>query len=109
MAQTKYIWVEMTKEWGGFAVGQVVRFGESKGVERIGAGFGKKVPEPAESKRATADAKKEAKEAEAKAAAEKAEAEVKAAAEAKAAEAQAAAEKAKADKKAKSENADNRP
>ncbi len=116
MAKQNYIWVKMTKEWGGFGVDEVVRFGESKGVERIDKGFGVKVPEPASSKKAAAaDKAKAAKDAKAAEKA-KAEADEKAAEEAKAAEAAAVGEKAKADaaarvaaEKAKAENADNRP
>lgn len=69
MAQ-KYIWLKMTKEWGGFAIGEIVRFGESKGVERAEKGFGIQVAEPAESKKARADAAKRAAKDEAKAAVE---------------------------------------
>jgi hypothetical protein len=36
----KYIYLEMTKEWGGFAVGDVVRFGLTKGLGRIDKGEG---------------------------------------------------------------------
>ena len=39
----KDIYVQLTKEWGGFAVGDVVRFGYSKGMRRIEAGGGVKV------------------------------------------------------------------
>ncbi len=112
---TKYIWLKMTKEWGGFKVGSVQRFGESKGVERIEKGFGVKVDEPAASKRATAAAKatadKEAKAAKAAKAAsdEKAAEEAKVDAGEKASEEAKAAAVAKSAKKAKSENADNRP
>lgn len=36
----EYIYVKLTKEWGGFSVGDVVRFGYSKGQARIDAGEG---------------------------------------------------------------------
>jgi len=36
----KYIYIELTKKWGGFKVGDVVRFGKSKGEGRIKAGEG---------------------------------------------------------------------
>ena len=39
----KYIYVKMTKEWGGFAVGDVVRFGYTKGERKIAEGFGVEV------------------------------------------------------------------
>ena len=39
-----YIYVKLTKEWGGFSIGDVVRFGEYKGEDRIREGFGVKVP-----------------------------------------------------------------
>lgn len=107
MAKQKYIWLKMSREWGGFAIGDVVRFGESKGVERAEKGFGVQVPEPPEEKRKRLAAAKEAEKAEAEAAeAKTAEAE-KAKADAEAATAKAAAaEKAKADKV---ETADNTP
>jgi len=34
------IYVKLTKEWGGFKVGDVVRFGRCKGLDRIAAGEG---------------------------------------------------------------------
>lgn len=40
----KDIYLKMTKEWGGFKVGEVVRFGYTKGVGRIENGEGIKVP-----------------------------------------------------------------
>ena len=40
----KYIYIKMVKEWGGFPVGAVVRFGYSKGQGRIEAGEGVEVP-----------------------------------------------------------------
>ena len=40
----KYIYVKMTKEWGGFGVGDVVRFGYNKGESRIREGYGIEVP-----------------------------------------------------------------
>jgi hypothetical protein len=43
MAQQKDIYVELTKSWGGFPTGSVVRFGQSKGEAVINAGKGKKV------------------------------------------------------------------
>lgn len=101
MAQ-KYIWLKMTKEWGGFGIDEIVRFGESKGVERISAGFGVEVAEPQESKKAATAAK--AKAAKAKAAKDTAAAKI--AEEAKIAE---QARVAAAAEKAKKENADNRP
>lgn len=39
----KDIYVELTKEWGGFQVGDIVRFGISKGERIIEWGMGKKV------------------------------------------------------------------
>jgi hypothetical protein len=39
----KDIYVEMLKEWGGFKVGEIVRFGYSKGMSRIEQGLGRKV------------------------------------------------------------------
>ena len=39
----KDIYVQLTKEWGGFKVGDVVRFGYNKGISRIDAGFGVQV------------------------------------------------------------------
>jgi hypothetical protein len=39
----KDIYVELTREWGGFAIGDVVRFGLNKGLARIEAGGGRKV------------------------------------------------------------------
>jgi hypothetical protein len=43
MAQ-KDIYLKMTKEWGGFRVGDVVRFGYSKAQGRIANGEGVEVP-----------------------------------------------------------------
>ena len=40
----KYIYVKMCKEWGGFGIGDVVRFGINKGQGRIDAGQGVEVP-----------------------------------------------------------------
>ncbi|KKK86645.1 hypothetical protein LCGC14_2761170 [marine sediment metagenome] len=101
MAKQKYIWLKMSREWGGFAIGDVVRFGESKGVERAEKGFGIQVPEPEESKKARIDAAKQVAKSEADAAKVKAAEEEKAKAddEAEVAKVKAAAEeKAKADK-----------
>lgn len=39
----KDIYLKMTKEWGGFRVGDVVRFGYTKGLGRIENGEGVKV------------------------------------------------------------------
>lgn len=39
----KYIYVKLTKEWGGFQVDDVVRFGISKGERIINQGIGVKV------------------------------------------------------------------
>lgn len=39
----KEIYVEITKEWGGFLVGDIVRFGQPKGERIIEQGFGHKV------------------------------------------------------------------
>lgn len=41
---SKFIYVKLTKEWGGFAVGDVVRFGLNKGQARIDKGEGIEVP-----------------------------------------------------------------
>ena len=97
---SEYIYVKLIKKWGGFGVGDIVRFGTSKGEGRIAKGEGVKVEKPKEIEtaamkraagvdvkaklKAKADAKKAAKEkavAESKA---KAEAEKKAKAKAKA-------------------------
>jgi hypothetical protein len=43
MAQ-QYIYIKLKKEWGGFSVGDVVRFGYTKGIGRIAAGEGYEVP-----------------------------------------------------------------
>lgn len=40
----EFIYVKLTKEWGGFAIGDVVRFGANKGQSRIDLGFGVEVP-----------------------------------------------------------------
>lgn len=70
------IYVKMTKEWAGFQIGEIVRFGESKGRSRIELGMGIEVPKPksvvaAEAKEAKAAAEEKAKaEADAKAATE---------------------------------------
>ena len=42
----KYIYLKMTKEWGGFRIGEVVRFGENKGRGRIKNGEGVEVAKP---------------------------------------------------------------
>ncbi len=47
-AKKTYIWLKMTKEWGGFHVGDIVRFGTPKGLGRVDAGEGVKVDPPAE-------------------------------------------------------------
>ena len=39
----KDIYIKLTKEWGGFQVGDIVRFGYSKGQARIAAGEGVEV------------------------------------------------------------------
>lgn len=39
----KDIYVEMLKEWGGFKVGDIVRFGQPKGERIIDMGIGRKV------------------------------------------------------------------
>ena len=39
----KYIYLEILKAWGGFVIGDVVRFGYSKGAWAIAQGIGKKV------------------------------------------------------------------
>lgn len=41
---SEFIYLKMVKEWGGFKVGDVVRFGHSKGVGRIERGEGIEVP-----------------------------------------------------------------
>lgn len=105
MAKNEYVWIKLSKPWGGFEKGEVVKFGQPKGQHRLDAGDGVEVPEPAESRKATAAANAKAAE-EAKAAKE---AEAAAKKEAEGAEAKATADKGKADKKAKTENADNRP
>jgi colicin import membrane protein len=38
-----YIYLKMVKKWGGFKVGDIVRFGRSKGEARIAAGDGELV------------------------------------------------------------------
>ena len=40
----KYIYVKLTKEWGGFQIGDVVRFGWNKGMGRIDKKEGVQVP-----------------------------------------------------------------
>jgi colicin import membrane protein len=105
---SEHIYVKMIKKWGGFRVGDVVRFGRTKGEARIRAGEGEQVKrqrvvnEPAAIEMAMLDtkAKPDAKAQAAKAAAEakaKAEADAKAQAEA---DAKAKAE-AKVDAKGK--------
>lgn len=83
----KYMYLRMTKKWGESNVGDVVRFGWSKGLERIAAAEGVRVNKPKEVETATLDIKAKA-DAKAKA---KAEADERA--------------KAKAERKAKSEKA----
>ena len=39
----EYIYVKLTKEWGGFLVDDIVRFGISKGERIIEQGYGAKV------------------------------------------------------------------
>jgi hypothetical protein len=39
----KYIYVKLIKEWGGYRVGDVIRFGYSKGIGRIEKGEGVQV------------------------------------------------------------------
>lgn len=41
-----YIWLKMTKDWGGFEIGEIVRFGTSKGEGRIANGEGVQVKPP---------------------------------------------------------------
>ena len=36
----QYVYVKLTKEWGGFKIGDVVRFGYTKGIARIEKGEG---------------------------------------------------------------------
>jgi hypothetical protein len=43
MFKQKYIYVKLTKEWGGFQIGDVIRFGISKGEWIIDQGKGNKV------------------------------------------------------------------
>ena len=89
---SEYIYVKLIKKWGGFSVGDVVRFGVSKGEGRIAKGEGVKVEKPKEietaaMKRAAAvdvKTKLKAKADVKQAAKEKAAAEVKADAEKKA-------------------------
>ena len=45
---SEYIYVKLLKKWGGFKVGDVVRFGTSKGEGRIAKGEGIKVEKPKE-------------------------------------------------------------
>ena len=40
----EYIYVKLIKEWGGFSIGDVVRFGGTKGQDRIANGEGVEVP-----------------------------------------------------------------
>lgn len=40
----KYIYLKMTKEWGGFRIGEIVRFGFNKGQGRMEKGEGVEVP-----------------------------------------------------------------
>ena len=44
----QYMYLKMTKEWGESKVGDVVRFGFSKGLERIAAGEGIRVKKSGE-------------------------------------------------------------
>ena len=88
---SEYIYVKLLKKWGGFAIGEVVRFGVNKGEGRIAKGEGVRVEEPKEietaaMKRAAAvdvKAKLKAKAEAEQAAKEKAAAEAKADAEKK--------------------------
>lgn len=64
----KYIYVKLIKEWGGFQIGDVVRFGWSKGIGRIEKKEGIQVPKqravndpPAEKAPPVAELKVEAK------------------------------------------------
>jgi len=41
----EFMYVKLTKYWGGFNAGDVVRFGYGKGESRVAEGFGKEVPE----------------------------------------------------------------
>jgi hypothetical protein len=47
MFKSKYIYVKLTAKWGGFQVGDVIRFGRSKGLVRIEAGDGIEVKKQA--------------------------------------------------------------
>lgn len=40
----QYIYLKMIKPWGGFNIGDIVRFGLNKGLDRIDKGEGIKVP-----------------------------------------------------------------
>jgi len=40
----KYMYVKLIKEWGGYQVGDIVRFGWNKGEGRVTAGEGVQVP-----------------------------------------------------------------
>lgn len=40
----EFMYVKLTKEWGGFSVDDVIRFGYNKGESRIREGFGVEVP-----------------------------------------------------------------
>lgn len=39
----EFMYVKLTKEWGGFSVGDVVRFGWNKGESRVREGYGDQV------------------------------------------------------------------
>ena len=51
----QYMYLKMTKEWGESKVGDVVRFGFSKGLERIAAGEGIRVKKSGEVETAMAN------------------------------------------------------
>ncbi len=55
MMAEKYIYLKMTKEWGGFQIGQIVRFGENKARGRIAAGEGIEVSKPSPAKKPLAE------------------------------------------------------
>ena len=41
---TEFVYVKLIKEWGGFVIGDVIRFGRPKGERVIEWGFGIEVP-----------------------------------------------------------------
>lgn len=49
MGEQEFIWVKLTQEWGGFQIGDVVRFGKNKGKALIiDKGMGYEVPKQLE-------------------------------------------------------------